>query len=44
MVIVFPRDREFRQKSLPGLNRNHCYFHRMLYMPQSLLGLLKFCF
>lgn len=44
MRIVFSRDREFGQKSLPRLNRNHCYFQRVLYTPQSLLGLLKFCF
>lgn len=44
VIIVFPRDREFKQKSLPGLNRNHCSFYCMLYVPWSCLGLLKFCF
>lgn len=44
VIIVFPRDREFKQKPLPGLNKNHCSSYRMLSMPWSRLGLLKFCF
>lgn len=44
VIIVFPRDRKFKQKSLPGLKRNHCSSYHMLYMPWSHLGLLKFCF
>lgn len=41
-MIVLTRDKEFKQKSLPGLKRNHCSSYRVLYMPWS--RLLKFCF